>query len=118
MLASRSPRPREMAWGGRSHEISGNTTIPVATTHFVRALEGAQTSLQQEGIARGRQPHLCLDPDLPFVSRHSLNIAQFGNSAERITVLNMILRLPLCAQFQTDAVNAFNPHTIAIKDGW
>jgi len=26
--------------------------VPVATTHFVRALEGAQTSLQQEGIAR------------------------------------------------------------------
>src|SRR5262249_48499697 len=43
---------------------------------------------------------------------------QFGNSAERITVLDVILRLPLCAQFQTDAVNAFNPHTIAMKNGW
>jgi hypothetical protein len=31
---------------------------------------------------------------------------------------DVILRLPLCAQFQTDAVNAFNPHTIAMKNGW
>src|SRR5580698_6088706 len=30
----------------------------------------------------------------------------------------MILRLALCAQFQTDAVDAFDPHTIAMNDGW
>ena len=56
-----------------------------------------------------------LDPDLPFVSRHSLGIVQFGNGAERIVVLDMILRLPLCAQFQTDAVDAFDPHAIAMR---
>ncbi len=92
--------------------------IPVATTHFLRTLPGAQTSLQQQGIARARQPQLRLDPDLPFVSRHGLRIAQFGNGAERVLLLDVILRFPLCAQFQTDAVDALNPDTIAVNDGW
>src|SRR5271155_4076536 len=30
----------------------------------------------------------------------------------------MILRLVLCAQFQANAVDTFDPHTIAMKDGW
>ena len=91
---------------------------PVATTHFACTLEGAQTSLQQEGIARAGQLELLFDPDLPFVSRHGLGMMQYGNGAERIILLDMILRLALCAQFQTDAVDALNPHTIATKDGW
>ena len=45
-------------------------------------------------------------------------MAQLGNGAERIILLDMILRLALCAQFQTDTVDALNPHTIATKDGW
>ena len=45
-------------------------------------------------------------------------LLQFGNGAERIILLDVILRLLLCAQFQTNAVDAFNPHTIAMNDGW
>ena len=62
------------------------------------------------------QPQLRLDPDLPFVSRQSLGVAQFGNGAERIILLNMVLGLVLCARFQTNAVDVFNAHTIATKD--
>jgi hypothetical protein len=86
--------------------------------HFVRAFEGAQTSLQQEGIARGRKSHLRLDPDLPFVSRQSLSIAQFSDGAERIILLDVILCVPLCAQLQTNAVDALNPDALAMNDGW
>ena len=45
-------------------------------------------------------------------------MAQFGNGAERIILLDMILRVVLCAQFKTNAFDAFNPHTMATKDGW
>src|ERR1700757_5502053 len=87
-------------------------------THFVRTLEGAQTSLQQEGIPRACHPQLRFDPDLPFVSRHSLGIAQLANGAERVVLLDVILRFPLRAQFQTNAVDTLDPHTIAMNDGW
>ena len=45
-------------------------------------------------------------------------MAQFGNGAGWIVLLNMILRVVLRAQFETDAVDAFNPHTIVTSDGW
>ena len=44
-------------------------------------------------------------------------MAQFGNGAERIIVLDDT-GLVLCARFQTNAVDAFNPHTVATRDGW
>ena len=59
-----------------------------------------------------------LDPDLPSVPRHSLDVVQFGHRAERIILLDVILRVPLRAQFQIDAVDALDPHTVAMKDGW
>ena len=45
-------------------------------------------------------------------------MAQFGNGAERIILLDMILRVVLGAQFEADAVDAFNPDAIATRDGW
>src|ERR1700676_4519249 len=45
-------------------------------------------------------------------------MAQLGNGAGWIVLLDMILRVVLSAQFETDAVDAFNPHAIATRDGW
>ena len=53
-------------------EVSRNRAIPFAATDFVRAFPRAQTSLQQESIARAGEPHLRLDADLPIVPRHRL----------------------------------------------
>jgi hypothetical protein len=57
---------------------------------------------------------VCLAPDLPVIPR----IAQFGDGAERIVLLDVILRFPLWAQLQTDAVDALNQDPIAMNDGW
>ncbi|MFZ1921137.1 MAG: hypothetical protein WB868_08905, partial [Xanthobacteraceae bacterium] len=107
-----------LLYSDQSQEISRDRAIPVATPYFARTLEGAQTALQQEGTARARHPQLRLDPDLPFISRQSLGMAQFRNGAERIILLDMILGLVLCARFQTNAVDTFDPDTIATNDGW
>ena len=56
-----------------SQEVSRNRAIPFAATDFVRAFPRAQTSLQQESIARAGEPHLRLDADLPIVPRHRLD---------------------------------------------
>ena len=45
-------------------------------------------------------------------------MVQFGNGAERIVLLDVIVCLVLCGRFQTDAVDTFDPHTIAMNDGW
>jgi hypothetical protein len=45
-------------------------------------------------------------------------MAQFGDGAERIILLDVILRLVLCSRFQANAVDTFDPHTIAANDGW
>jgi len=43
---------------------------------------------------------------------------QLGNGAERVVLLDVIFGLVLCAQFQTNAVDAFDPNTFAMNDGW
>jgi hypothetical protein len=49
-------------------------------------------------VSRKDDSRICgLDPNLPFVSRQSLCIAQFGGSAERIILLDVIPRFPLCS---------------------
>src|SRR6516225_5520553 len=101
-----------------SYEIAGNRAIPVPTANFARAFPGAQTTLHQKDITRARQSHLCLDADLPCVPRHHQRASQFGHGAERIILLDAILRLTLCAQCQTEAVEAFDPRAIAMENGW
>ena len=90
-----------------SQEVSRNRAIPFAATDFVRAFPRAQTSLQQESIARAGEPHLRLDADLPIVPRHRLGPSQFGHCAERVVLLDVKPRLALRAQLKADTVDAF-----------
>ena len=55
---------------------------------------------------------------MPTVSRYTLGLVQIGDGAERIVVLDVVLGLPRCAQFQIKALDALNPHTVAMCDGW
>ena len=98
-----------------SQEVSRNRAIPFAATDFVRAFPRAQTSLQQESIARAGEPHLRLDADLPCVPRHCLGPSQFGHCAEWVILLDMVAGFTLAAQFQPDAVDALDTHITATK---
>ncbi len=93
--------------------------IPVATTHFLRTLPGAPKLPCSSRVSRVHDSRSRVSTRICHsFSRHGLRIAQFGNGAERVLLLDVILRFPLCAQFQTDAVDALNPDTIAVNDGW